>query len=367
MSTRVLTTLAVLWALPSLAMGPFHENPPEVVRGMVALESNDPEAALEAFDAAKARLGSRPEIEHNRALALSRIGKREEAAEIFGRLAEDPSVQKPLRAKAAYQLGNVHAAASARKEAMAAYRRALTLDPTDADARHNLEVLLRNVPPPQDSPQPDAGPKDQQQDGGAPDAGADAGDDAGQDAGEDAGQDAGEDGGQDGGEDAGDDGKDDGGEDGGSESDGGQDGGEDGGTDGGEDGGTDGGEDGGQDGGEGDAGSDAGQDDAGMDAGADAGGDAGDDAGSDGGEQGGEGDAGQDAGEDGGEPQDAGRDAGSESQGAAGAQEQPVDPEAMSVEEAEQMLDAMKQDERNLQLWRFQQKMRGRNADQKDW
>jgi len=367
MSARVLTMLGLLWALPSLGMGPFHENPPEVVKGLVALEANDPEAALEAFDAAKARLGSRPELEHNRALALSRMGKREEAAEIFGQLAGDTSLPKPLRAKAAYQLGNVHAAASARKEAMSAYRKALTLDPTDAEARHNLEVLLRNVPPPNDSPQPDAGQKDQEPDGGTPDAGQDAGDDAGEDGGQDAGDDAGDDAGQDGGDDAGQDGGQDGGDDAG------QDGGDDAGQDGGEDGGQDGGTDAGQDGGDGgqDAGADAGDaGDAGSDAGgedgggADAGGeDAGEDGGADGGADGGEGDGG----EDGGQPADAGQDAGADAGGSAGAQEQPLDPEAMSADEAEQLLDAMKQDERNLQLWRFQQKVRPRNADQKDW
>lgn len=365
MTSRAIRLLVLLCAVgasaPALAMGPFHENPPEVVKGMTALEADDPKAALDAFDAAAARLGSRPELEHNRALALSRMGKRDEATAIFEQLSRDPSVPKALRAKAAYQLGNVHAAASERQEAMAAYRRALTLDPTDADARHNLEVLLRNVQPPQDSPQPDGGTPEP--DAGEPDAGQDAGDDAGQDAGEDAGEDAGQDGGeQDGGEQDG--GEQDGGEDGGSDAgeDAGTDGGEDGGTDGGEDGGEDGGSDGGQDGGESDAGDDAGEADAGSDGGE---GDAGEDAGVDGGDEGQ--DAGDDAGSDGGTSPDAGQDAGADSQGAQGADAEPLDPEALTEDEAEQLLDAMKQDERNLQLWRFQRKVRPRNADQKDW
>ena len=35
--------------------------------------------------------------------------------------------------------------------------------------------------------------------------------------------------------------------------------------------------------------------------------------------------------------------------------------------EAERLLDAMRQNERNLQLWRFQQKKRQRKPDEKDW
>ncbi len=31
------------------------------------------------------------------------------------------------------------------------------------------------------------------------------------------------------------------------------------------------------------------------------------------------------------------------------------------------LLDAMKQNEKNLQLWRFQQKKRPRNPNEKDW
>ena len=35
--------------------------------------------------------------------------------------------------------------------------------------------------------------------------------------------------------------------------------------------------------------------------------------------------------------------------------------------DAERLLDAMRQNERNLQLWRFQQKKRQKKPDEKDW
>lgn len=367
----VLLISLVLHALPAHAMGPFHENPPEVVEGMAALAAGKPQEALDAFDAAKARLGSRPELEHNRALAMAELGRREDAAAIFKELSEDPSLSRELRAKSAYNLGNVHAAGSARKEALAAYRRALTLNPGDEDARHNLEVLLRNVPPKQEAPA-DGG--QDTPDGGEPeDTGEDGGTDGGNEDGESDGGE--EDGGQ------GDRPKEEGDTDDGGEGeedglDGGEDGEQEGGTpeDGGEDPGSsdseDGEQDAGSDGGDeqGDAGDSSEQ---GPDAGDAGAGDAGEDAGDDPAEgEGEDGDAGTDGGEGSpeGDPEDA--DAGSESGSGAG-REAPEpsegEQEGISAQEAESMLDAMKQDERNLQLWRFQGRKRPRDANQKDW
>ncbi|HLT28594.1 MAG TPA: aerotolerance regulator BatC [Myxococcaceae bacterium] len=374
-----LLLLSALAALPAGAMGPFHENPPEVVEGMTALAAGKPQEALDAFDAAKARLGSRPELEHNRALALAELGQREEAAAIFRELAEDPALSRELRAKSAYNLGNVHASGSARKEAIAAYRRALTLNPGDADARHNLEVLLRNVPPKQDAPAdggqdtPDGGEpeetgQDGGQDGGSEDGESDGGeDDGGEDGGEgDRSQEEGD--AQDGSEegDGGEEGLDggtDGGQDEGSPEDGGEEPGSSESAEGAEDAGTDGGDDQGDAGDRSERGPDAGELDGGQ-------GDAGEDAGDDPAEgEGEDGDAGSDGG-DGrpdGEPEDA--DAGSAGSGAGTEAPEPSEgeQEGISAQEAESMLDAMKQDERNLQLWRFQGRKRPRDGNQKDW
>ncbi|HEX8537577.1 MAG TPA: aerotolerance regulator BatC, partial [Cystobacter sp.] len=44
-----------------------------------------------------------------------------------------------------------------------------------------------------------------------------------------------------------------------------------------------------------------------------------------------------------------------------------VSAEEIDRQEAERLLDAMKQNEKNLQLWRFQQKKRPRNPNEKDW
>ncbi|RKH34250.1 tetratricopeptide repeat protein [Corallococcus sp. CA031C] len=325
-ATRLVASgLVGLLALPgpAWAVGPLEKDHPLVQRGREAYAAGRYEDALRDFEAAKKERPSDPIVEFNRADALAKLGRAAEAREAFKQVAES-SRQPDLAQKSWYNLGNLAATAGDRKEALKSYRRALTLDPTDPLARHNYEVVLRDLPPNQNQP-----------DGGA-DGGQDGGDDGGR-------PDGGEDGGRK--------------EDGGSPVDGGTDAGPDGGSDGGTDGGApDGGGDGGSDGGGGDGGpGDGGGEDGGR---ADGGGDGGADGGADGGGDDGEGD-----------PKDGGADGGSESEEES--ESNPRDggsPEGdVDRQEAERLLDAMKQNEKNLQLWRFQQKKKPRKPNEKDW
>lgn len=306
--SRGLGMRALVWVLvaglasPVWAAGPLEVDHPLVAKGRAAYEAGQYEDALSAFEEAKKERPDDPAVEYNRAVSLAQLGRIAEAKSAFQRVVE--SKRPELQEKAWYNLGNIHATTGERKEALQAYRNALRLDPNDELARHNYEVVLRNLPPPQQD-------------------GADGGVDGGSDGGADGGRpDAGQDGGHRG--------------DGGRPMDGGMDGGPDGGTDGGADGGSDGGSDGGGDGGQGDAGSDGGSD------------------------------AGSGDGE--GEGTDGGTDGGSEFDERT---EDEVDagfsPEDIDRQEAERLLDAMKQNEKNLQLWRFQQKKKQRKANEKDW
>lgn len=311
------------------ALGPLEKDHPQVEKGREAYAAGRFEEALQAFEAARKEKPDDVAVEFNRADALAKLGRIDEAKAAFQRVA-DAKNRPELQQKAQYNLGNLFATTGDRQEALKAYRRALKMNPSDAQARHNYEVVLRNLPPPDPS---------------AADGGTDGGSDGGQ--GDGGNPDAGADGGQKG--------------DGGAPVDGGSDGGMDGGSDGGADGGADGG---GGDGGQGDGG----QGDGGQ-------GDGGSDAGSDGGQQGDQrGDAGADAGQgDGGEqgegePEegDGGTDAGSEGE----QRDEPdagMSPEEIDRQEAERQLDRIKQNEKNLQLWRFQQKKKPRKPNEKDW
>ncbi len=268
----------------TFALGRFQRNHPVVERGLKAYEDGRYDQALQAFDEAKKELPSSAALEFNRGNALYKLGRKDEAKEAYRRVAE--TERGDLKEKDYYNLGNTWAELGSAKEAIGAYRKALTLDPRDADARHNLEVVLRNLPPPQSKP--DAGTS------GPPDAGPpDAGD-------------------------------------GGSSADGGGDGGADGG-----DAGTDGGRSqGGGDGGRGDGGTDAGQS--------------------------------QEQSPEGEPQQDGGTDAGKEQAEEGGLDAGFVGEAKLSKEEAERMLDSMKQNEKNLQLWKFQQR-KPRKQNEKDW
>jgi tetratricopeptide (TPR) repeat protein len=286
----LLSALLVLTPRTAVALGPFQKNHPKVEDGMQAYEAGRYDDALAAFENARRELPDNAVVEFDRGNALYKLNRLDEAREAYHRVADLD--RGDLGSKDYYNLGNALAELDQPKDAIAAYRKALLLDPKDDQARHNLEVVLRNLPKPKQPQQPDGGQ------------------DAGQDAGMDAGRDAGRDGGS-------------------------------GGDAGTGDGGTSAG-DGGTGKGPGDGGTD--------------GGSGGDKSKSPNQEQ-------QDAGS--GEPDEPDEDEGSPD---GGADQQPM--QELNKKDVERLLDSMKQSEKNLQLWRFQQrkssKSRKDNAG-KDW
>lgn len=317
---RTGSKLAVLFiallAGQAQAAGPLEKNHPEIELGTKAFEAQKFDEALTHYDAALQDKPSDPRVQYNRGLALHKLGRNDEAKSAFQAALElDRSGE--LNSKLHYNLGNVAAATGDKQQAVKEYRAALRKNPEDELARHNMEVLLKNLPPEQSKGSDGGTPDGGGHDGGKPDAGQDGGvTDGGSDAGRPDG------------------GKPDGGD------------GDAGPSDAGADGGSDGGE-GKGDGGEGDGGSgDGGQGEK---------------------EQKGDGGSSDQA-----EPGDGGADGGNEEQDAGAAQEGkpqllPDGGIDVSRKDAEKLLDSLKSNEKNLQLWRFKQKTPKSEPNGKDW
>lgn len=309
----VALVLAVVVSARVEAAGPLEKNHPEVEQGTAAFEAQKFDEALAHYDAALKDKPADARVHYDRGLALHKLNRNDEAKQAFQQALELDR-KGELTSKIHYNLGNVAAASGDKKAAIGEYRAALRKDPADELARHNLEVLLKNLPPEQsrgsDGGTPDGGGHD----GGKPDAGQDAGIDGGADAGR-----------------------------------------------------PDGGK---PDGGEGDAGSSDGGADAGSDGGAPPDGGQGDGGAGDGGQgdQEKQGDGGQSEQS---QPGDGGSDGGADEQDGGLNESQPqLLPDGgvdANKKDAENLLDSLKSTEKNLQLWRFKQKSQKSDPHGKDW
>jgi Ca-activated chloride channel family protein len=129
--------LVPLW----LAASPLTTEQPDVRTGNELLGRGDPDGALQRFAAAERAVGARPEIDYDRGIALLRQGKTAEGLDALRRAAERGD--GPLASRALQNAGWALDAAGDRDGAIRAFADALARDPENADARFNLEVLLR--------------------------------------------------------------------------------------------------------------------------------------------------------------------------------------------------------------------------------
>ena len=137
------TPRLALAALAALAAGfsPFQAEEPNVREGNERLLSGDAEGALRRFAEAEKALGPRPEIAYDRGNAQYRRGDLAAARDAWREaLSREPG---PIASRAFQNLGNALEGLGDREGAVAALREALVRDPSNADARYNLEVLLR--------------------------------------------------------------------------------------------------------------------------------------------------------------------------------------------------------------------------------
>ncbi len=121
-------------------------------RGNDRYAAEDYDGAIAAYATAAAQAPGRGEAHYNAGNAFNRKGEFASAIEETRRAL--PSGERALVAKAEYALGNHHVASGDLREAAAAYKRALLADPGDADAKHNLELVLAMLSPTPAAPTP---------------------------------------------------------------------------------------------------------------------------------------------------------------------------------------------------------------------
>jgi tetratricopeptide (TPR) repeat protein len=136
---RVATAVAVLALAPLLtAFDLLQSRNREIEQGNAAMQAGKAEEALKHYDAAVAKLPADAGVHFDRGAALYALSRFDEAGQEFLRATE--AKDGALKASAFYNLGNAFFKKEKYKEAVEAYKRALTLDPHDQRAKWNLEV-----------------------------------------------------------------------------------------------------------------------------------------------------------------------------------------------------------------------------------
>lgn len=138
-------SLALL-ALLLLGFSPLRAEEEHVRDGNARLKAGDPVGARRAYDEAERAVGAHPEIDFDRGNAAFGEGRLEEAMAAWRQAAG--AAPAPLASRALQNVGSALAAAGDREGAVRALSDALAKDPSNEDARWNLEVLLRQRAPP---------------------------------------------------------------------------------------------------------------------------------------------------------------------------------------------------------------------------
>lgn len=133
--------LAAALLLVVTGFSPLQAEQKDVREGNEQLTGGDPAAALRQYDAAEKAVGPHAEIDYDRGDALYRLGRHAEARDAWRRALDRGAGR--LGTRALQNVGNALAAMGDRDGAIAAYTEALRADPSNEDARFDLEVLLR--------------------------------------------------------------------------------------------------------------------------------------------------------------------------------------------------------------------------------
>lgn len=141
-SWRQILLLSVLAPL-LCGFDPFRSSNGHVEQGNALLSAGKLKEALEQYQRAARELPDEPGVHYNLGIAHYQLGQLEQARQAL--LRGTGAAEPELRAKAFYNLGNVHLEQKRWKEAVNAYRQALQLRPHHRASKWNLELALRRL------------------------------------------------------------------------------------------------------------------------------------------------------------------------------------------------------------------------------
>ncbi len=125
------------------AFDPFSRELENVAKGNRLYKDQHYQKAIEAYDAAEHEVSGEPRVHFNRGNALFKLGSSKEAREAYLRAM---GFKKPgLKKRNYYNIGNTFLAQKAYRDAVSYYRRALEIDSGYDDARYNLEIAIRAI------------------------------------------------------------------------------------------------------------------------------------------------------------------------------------------------------------------------------
>ena len=142
---------AIALTLVVVACGPTPSQVNE--SGHDPYQTGDYPAALDAYERAEERAPERAEPSYNAGNSLYRMEQYDESMSRYDeslRYARDD-----VRSRGLFNRGNAAYRMESYAEAVEAYMEVLRIDPDDLDAKHNLELALRQLPPDSDSPPPE--------------------------------------------------------------------------------------------------------------------------------------------------------------------------------------------------------------------
>ena len=129
-------------------------------KGLSHYQNQEYEAAQEYYESVLRERGNQAQAHFGRGSSAFQQGDLETAKHSFEQSLKADDEQ--LKSKAMYNLGNTFYQNQKTEEALAFYRKALELDPTDKEAKYNYEFLKYQQEPPEDQQEQDQSNKEQE-------------------------------------------------------------------------------------------------------------------------------------------------------------------------------------------------------------